>query len=72
MKLEGVEVDNSGLCHTFAEFFDSKFNNIANSCKVEEDVYNGRKKLTTVNKNFNNPDNVMKALKSIKLKNSES
>ena len=62
---------NSSLCDTFVEFFDSKVKNILNSCKVEEDVYNTRKKCTTAKKNLTNHNNVIEALTSIKIKNRE-
>ena len=69
MKLGEVEVYSCDLAETFAKHFDNKVENIVSTCKVEGDVYNGRKKLSCVNSNFITSTNVMKALDSVKLKN---
>ena len=71
MKHEGTLILNSDLSDAFADFFDMKVKNIVTSCKVEDDVYNGRKKLHCNDKNFINESNVQKALESIKIKNCE-
>ena len=71
MNLGGLEINESNLSDAFVDFFDQKVKNIVNSCKVEDDVYNGIKKIFTGSKNFISSTSVMNALKSIKIKNSE-
>ena len=71
MNLGGLEINESNLSDAFVDFFDQKVKNIVNSCKVEDDVYNGKKKIFTGSKNFISSTSVMNALKSIKIKNSE-
>lgn len=60
MKIGNVEVDNSDLAETFADYYDKKFKNIVKMCKVDQDVYNG-KKLSCVNSNFVNHNSVVRA-----------
>ena len=43
MTHEGTLIVNSDLSDAFADFFDMKVKNIVTSCKVEDDIYNGRK-----------------------------
>ena len=71
MNLGGLEINESNLSDAFVDFFDQKVKNIVNSCKVEDDVYNGKQKIFTGSKNFISSTSVMNALKSIKIKNSK-
>ena len=60
------EVNNCNLSVSFADYFNIKVKSIVNSCKVD-----GNKNLTCVNENFINQTNVMRALASIKIKNTK-
>ena len=71
MNLGGLEIKENDLSDAFVEFFDIKVKNIAISCKVDDNVYNGRRKIYSEPENFINQINVMNALRSIKIKNSE-
>ena len=71
MNIDNVEVDNCNLAEAFIEYFDKNVTTIVNSFKVGQDIYNGNKKLTCINQNFINQTNLMKALDSIKIKNTE-
>ena len=51
--------------------FDDKVENIITSCEVDNNVYNGRKKVTCTSHNFMSMENIAKAFKSIKIKNCE-
>ena len=59
------------ISETFACFFDDKVKTIVESCKVDNDVYNGRSKVNSNDKNFMTRENVIKAIRSIKIKNCE-
>ena len=54
-----------------AEFFSSKITNISNLLPISEDVYNGRRKISTNNKMFMDPDSIKECVMSLKMKNSE-
>ena len=45
MKLEGVNVKPEDLSDCFANFFDNKVKKIVETCKVDENVYNSRRKV---------------------------
>ena len=71
MRMDGNIVKSEDLSDCFANFFDNKVKRIVETCKVDNNVYNGKRKVTCNNGNFMTPDNIIKALKSIKIKNSE-
>ena len=48
MKLGNEEVDKCNLYKSFADHFDKK----VNTYKVDKDMFNGYKKVTCVNTNF--------------------
>ena len=43
MKLGDMEVANSKLAESFVDYFDKKVKNTVNMCRVDDDVYNGKK-----------------------------
>ena len=71
MKLEGKLINNLDLSNSFAEYFDNKVKKIVESCRVDEEVYNGNCKVTCPSLNFMTLENISRAMKSIKVKNSE-
>ena len=71
MELLGEKIKYDELPDAFARFFKDKVDVIANECKVEEDVYNGRKLCTAVDKNFMLYEDVLESINAIKPKNSE-
>ena len=58
MKLGGKIIDNLNLSNSFAEFFDKKVKKIVESCKVDSQVYNGKRKENCTNENFMRIENV--------------
>ena len=71
MKLKGKEINQSELAENFATFFENKVKDIVKSCKVDDSVYNGTKKVTCNDHNFMSVENIVKAFKTIKIKNCE-
>ena len=71
MKHNGIEIINSELSDTFANFFDKKVKDIVSTCEVDNEVYNGIRKVTCPSSNFVTIKNVNDILKSIKIKNCE-
>ena len=67
----GVEVEIDQLSDRFAEHFQQKIKNLSANIEINEHVYNGVSKFTTGDKNFMTSENILKAVQSIKLKNSE-
>ena len=64
-----VPVLNNDLPNVFEEFFTQKTANIVNDTKIEDNVYNGRRKLFVNNEDFMLPSKVLYAAKSLKIKN---
>ena len=71
MNHNGRIIPPNEISETFACFLDDKVKTIVESCKVDNDVYNGRSKVSTSDKNFMTRENVTKAIRSIKIKNCE-
>ena len=71
MNYNGRNILPVDISETFASFFDNKVKAIVESCKVDDNVYNGKRKVNTNDKNFMTRDNIIKAIKSIKIKNCE-
>ena len=64
-----IPIDENELQNAFAEFFMAKTINIVNKIIIENDVYNGKRKL---NVDFMSPNDILKAVNSLKIKNCES
>ena len=71
MQVNGHPIHPAELSETFACFFDEKVKSIVESCKVDNDVYNGKRKVHSTDKNFMTIENVNRAIKSVKIKNCE-
>ena len=63
------KIQPAELSETYACFFDEKVKAIVESCKVNNDIYNGKRKVRTTDENFMTIENVSRAIKSIKIKN---
>ena len=71
MELNGIIVKHDELPDAFAGFFKNKVDIISRECKVERDVYNGKKLCITVEKHFMLYNDVLESINAIKPKNSE-
>ena len=71
MSDNGISIDPSGLIDAFAEFFDKKVKLIVETCRVNDNVYNGTRKVDGLESNFMTTRHVHDALNSIKIKNCE-
>ena len=56
---------------SFATFFKNKVQSIISECSVDNNVYNGIRKVNCENQNFMTPENVLTAINSLKSKNCE-
>ena len=70
-KINHLPVKTCEQNDVFAEFFSKKVKDIVNECKIDKNVYNGKWKYTCNDSNFMTPNNILKAVKSLKLKNCE-
>ena len=71
MNLDGTPTPNEDLAEEFAKMFEKKINDTLSTTGVDDNVYNGTRKINEHNKNFMTSSNVRSAILSLKLKNSE-
>ena len=71
MNLKGVPVVGSGISDCFAKFFDEKVKNIVGKVKIDENVYNGNRKIVAGDLNFMTKQDIIECVKMLKMKNSE-
>ena len=71
MSLENIEIQNIDLPDVFAQFFENKVNKIVKDQQISDSVYNGKRKIWTVDHHFMSIDNILEAVKSLKSKVSE-
>ena len=71
MTLNSNNIPIHELPDSFADFFVNKVKTITNECKIDNFVYNGTRKLNVNPNNFMSPENVIAAVKSLKIKNCE-
>ena len=70
--LNNIEVQKEDVPDAFATHFVNKIENIVRECKIDnENVYNGKQKLISQNENFMTADNIVTAVKTLKIKNCE-
>ena len=68
MKIAGKTIPVDDLSESFADFFDNKVKRVVETCEVDDNIYNGKKKLECGNENFMTLENVSRAMKSVKIK----
>jgi hypothetical protein len=71
LTLNSIEIPDNNQAETFAEFFSKKVKNIVNECKIDASVYNGTRKINSESQDFMTPENIVIAIKSLKVKNCE-
>ena len=64
-------IDPDNLSDEFANFFKDKVQNIVNNLQIDNNVYNGTRKLYCENEDFMDENDVLIAMKSLKIKNCE-
>ena len=65
------DIKPENLADAFANKFEQKINSIQSSTTIDENVYNGTKKMTPENENFVTELEIMEAISLIKQKNCE-
>ena len=68
---EGNPIPNNELSDRFADFFEEKVMNLASNVAIDPTVYNGTRRVQCTEENFMTRENILKAIKSIKIKNAE-
>ena len=72
MSLLDTKIEEVELAESFANYFKDKIDALVTNSMLDPNVYNGTPKIqTATNHNFMDATNVLKAIRSIKLKNSE-
>ena len=71
LTLNNLPVNPPETADTFAVFFMNKVDTIVRECSVDEDVYNGTKKVNSNCQNFMTKENIITAINSLKVKNCE-
>ena len=69
--LNQQEIKKENSQDVFASFFDNKIRAIINSSNINEEVYNGKKKLLSDNRMFMDQESIRSVMESMKIKNSE-
>ena len=64
---QDIKLEN--LADAFVNKFEQKVNTIKNSTPIDENVYNGKKKMTAANENFVMEFEIMEAISLIKQRN---
>ena len=57
--------------NAFADFFETKVNNIYNKAKIDQQIYNSKNKLNFTVKFFMADSDILQCIKTIKIKNCE-
>ena len=71
MFMEGRPIKNEELPDTFANQFEDKINKIVDQTKIDQNVYNGTRKMYEEDYNFMTEAEILEAVSSLKMKNSE-
>ena len=71
MIFNGNRITGPELSECFAEFFDKKVLGIVESTKVDQGVYNGRRKIHAEDGIFMTSARIIECVKSLKIKNTE-
>ena len=66
--LEGVEVKCEELADKFATFFSNKIDKILETVEIDDQVYNGERKVNCEAKMFMDPDSIRECILSLKVK----
>ena len=67
----GIPINKAALPDQLARFFNSKIVELSNQLPVNDEVYNGTKKLEQVNKMFMDKNSIMECILALQTKNSE-
>ena len=68
---QNEELQHKDIPDKFANHFDTKIRKLLRDVNIDNDVYNGVKKVEAVNKNFMDCQSVRECVSSLKIKNSE-
>ena len=71
MLLNNDTIKKEDIPESFEKFFQDKVNNLAQTCNVDPNVYNGERILNSNNENFMTEINIMQILTTLKIKNCE-
>ena len=71
MYRNGEKINKVNIACSFAQFFNEKIQKIVNETQIDPIVYNGKRKLNALSENFMQPEHILLATKSLKIKNSE-
>ena len=69
LSLNDIEIASSDLPDIFADFFKNKVNNIVQEQVINNDVYNGVRKLYCAESHFMSIENILEAVNTLKTKN---
>ena len=68
MTLDNKIIPREELPENFANFFQGKVENLANTCNIDQNIYNGGKIIEATNENFMTELNILQILKTLKIK----
>ena len=71
MSFNDIQITGGAISEKFAEFFDKKVRGIVESTKVDQGVYNGRRKIHAEDWMFMTGERIIECIKSLKIKNTE-
>ena len=67
----GIEIENEQVAERFANYFDTKIKNFLQQTSINDNVYNGARKVIAEEKIFMDPTSVRECIASLKIKNTE-
>ena len=70
-KQNDIPIEKENVPDAFAKYFVEKINTIVNDTSIDDGVYNGNCKLNVPDDNFMTENDILKAVKSLKIKNCE-
>ena len=71
MFFDGLEVEVNLIPDCFVNYLEGKVSDLSTRVSIDAGVYNGSRKVVSTEKNFMTKENIIKAVKLIKNKNSE-
>ena len=71
MFMNNIEIPKTEIPQAFADYFSNKVNIIVNEVTIDNEIYNGYKKVNSENKFFMSSTEIKECIKNIKIKNCE-
>ena len=68
MHLDNEKIEEEDIADAFADFFENKIKDLLEEISIDDEVYNGERKIHTTCYNFMTSPNIEEAIRSLKIK----